>query len=162
MDFFFLMIRPPPRSTRTYTLFPYTPLFRSRSTSPSSRAATGRARSPAPPRRHRRPRARHIVRCRRRRPRSPRPPWRRRVLRPPKSLRSSSSLQIYPRAACPVGFAPCRDAVAVLQRQVDRVPAVTQHPPAAAFQREGPRTPPAPPPPPPPPTPPPPPPPPPP
>src|SRR3546814_18356939 len=27
--FFFLMIRPPPRSTRTYTLFPYTTLFRS-------------------------------------------------------------------------------------------------------------------------------------
>src|SRR3546814_20458345 len=27
---FFLMIRPPPRSTRTDTLFPYTPLFRSR------------------------------------------------------------------------------------------------------------------------------------
>src|SRR3546814_14797890 len=29
MCFFFLMIRPPPRSTRTDTLFPYTPLFRS-------------------------------------------------------------------------------------------------------------------------------------
>src|SRR3546814_2995117 len=27
--FLFLMIRPPPRSTRTYTLFPYTTLFRS-------------------------------------------------------------------------------------------------------------------------------------
>src|SRR3546814_3211704 len=27
--FFFLRIRRPPRSTRTYTLFPYTPLFRS-------------------------------------------------------------------------------------------------------------------------------------
>src|SRR3546814_15928858 len=27
--FFFLMIRRPPRSTRTDTLFPYTPLFRS-------------------------------------------------------------------------------------------------------------------------------------
>src|SRR3546814_7181986 len=27
--FFFLMIRRPPRSTRTYTLFPYTSLFRS-------------------------------------------------------------------------------------------------------------------------------------
>src|SRR3546814_10107126 len=27
--FFFLMIRRPPRSTRTYTLFPYTALFRS-------------------------------------------------------------------------------------------------------------------------------------
>src|SRR3546814_12298184 len=29
MDFFFLMIRRPPRSQRTYTLFPYTTLFRS-------------------------------------------------------------------------------------------------------------------------------------
>src|SRR3546814_4986570 len=29
MFFFFLMIRPPPRSTRTDTLFPYTTLFRS-------------------------------------------------------------------------------------------------------------------------------------
>src|SRR6188474_3823528 len=28
--FFFLMIRRPPRSTRRYTLFPYTTLFRSR------------------------------------------------------------------------------------------------------------------------------------
>src|SRR3546814_4961041 len=28
-DFFFLMIRRPPRSTRTDTLFPYTTLFRS-------------------------------------------------------------------------------------------------------------------------------------
>src|SRR3546814_10427420 len=30
MYFFFLKIRRPPRSTRTYTFFPYTPLFRSR------------------------------------------------------------------------------------------------------------------------------------
>src|SRR3546814_15937468 len=29
-SYFFLMIRPPPRSTRTDTLFPYTTLFRSR------------------------------------------------------------------------------------------------------------------------------------
>src|SRR3546814_15265819 len=29
LSFFFLMIRRPPRSTRTYTLFPYTTLFRS-------------------------------------------------------------------------------------------------------------------------------------
>src|SRR5216110_1253459 len=28
-DFFFLMIRPPPRSTQAHTLFPYTTLFRS-------------------------------------------------------------------------------------------------------------------------------------
>src|SRR3546814_5459708 len=40
MCFFFLMLRRPPRSTRTDTLFPYTTLFRS-STRP-------RARSPAP------------------------------------------------------------------------------------------------------------------
>src|SRR3546814_19677088 len=32
---FFLMIRPPPRSTRTDTLFPYTTLFRSIPTRPS-------------------------------------------------------------------------------------------------------------------------------
>src|SRR3546814_20318619 len=32
--FFFLMIRPPTRSTRTETLFPHTPLFRSREASP--------------------------------------------------------------------------------------------------------------------------------
>src|SRR3546814_10739219 len=30
VEFFFLMIRRPPRSTRTYTLCPYTTLFRSR------------------------------------------------------------------------------------------------------------------------------------
>src|SRR3546814_12630952 len=37
--FFFLMIRRPPRSTRTDTLFPYTTLFRSRQIStPDSRA----------------------------------------------------------------------------------------------------------------------------
>src|SRR3546814_8123583 len=34
--FFFLMIRRPPRSTRTDTLFPYTTLFRSRSTTAPS------------------------------------------------------------------------------------------------------------------------------
>src|SRR3546814_20728944 len=33
MFFFFLMIRRPPRSTRTDTLFPYTTLFRSKSDS---------------------------------------------------------------------------------------------------------------------------------
>src|SRR3546814_4695816 len=41
--FFFLMIRRPPRSTRTDTLFPYTTLFRSR---PSSASRASR-RSPA-------------------------------------------------------------------------------------------------------------------
>src|SRR3546814_655100 len=35
LDFFFLMIRRPPRSTRTDTLFPYTTLFRSRLSTPS-------------------------------------------------------------------------------------------------------------------------------
>src|SRR3546814_13038608 len=43
LHFFFLMIRRPPRSTRTDTLFPYTTLFRS---------GTGRRR-PRPPRRRR-------------------------------------------------------------------------------------------------------------
>src|SRR3546814_13676461 len=36
MIFFFLMIRRPPRSTRTDTLFPYTTLFRSRYASAST------------------------------------------------------------------------------------------------------------------------------
>src|SRR3546814_11884918 len=48
--FFFLMIRRPPRSTRTYTLFPYTTLFRSSlsETRPSllERGAPLRASSP--------------------------------------------------------------------------------------------------------------------
>src|SRR3546814_18388948 len=52
-DFFFLMIRRPPRSTRTDTLFPYTTLFRSQSaTRPrrtkGSRAPSSNASSPAP------------------------------------------------------------------------------------------------------------------
>src|SRR3546814_1610115 len=40
--FFFLMIRRPPRSTRTDTLFPYTTLFRSNPPGAMPRAATGR------------------------------------------------------------------------------------------------------------------------
>src|SRR3546814_11720025 len=36
---FFLLIRRPPRSTRTDTLFPYTTLFRSRRTAPASLSA---------------------------------------------------------------------------------------------------------------------------
>src|SRR3546814_16608482 len=36
MSFFFLMIRRPPRSTRTYTRFPYTTLFRSKATAPQA------------------------------------------------------------------------------------------------------------------------------
>src|SRR3546814_3184053 len=53
--FFFLMIRRPPRSTRTDTLFPYTTLFRSRAIPPSCRIAPARPRtrpsptSPSPP-----------------------------------------------------------------------------------------------------------------
>src|SRR3546814_2335125 len=37
--FFFLMIRRPPKSTRTYTLFPYTTLFRSALSCAASRSA---------------------------------------------------------------------------------------------------------------------------
>src|SRR3546814_8980567 len=39
-SFFFLMIRRPPRSTRTDTLFPYTTLFRSQSASAGAHTAT--------------------------------------------------------------------------------------------------------------------------
>src|SRR3546814_4241467 len=53
MLFFFLMIRRPPRSTRTDTLFPYTTLFRSRaaraSTRPATRSASGPMRAPRVP-----------------------------------------------------------------------------------------------------------------
>src|SRR3546814_1436065 len=54
---FFLMTRPPPRSTRTYTLFPYTALFRSRLYRPVSgnsrfRAPAANIRSRWPARRH--------------------------------------------------------------------------------------------------------------
>src|SRR3546814_1102918 len=38
--FFFLMIRRPPRSTRTDTLFPYTTLFRSQDPAPGRTAGT--------------------------------------------------------------------------------------------------------------------------
>src|SRR6059058_3966655 len=42
--FFFLMLRRPPRSTRRYTLFPYTTLFRShRSRPPATHARGGHA-----------------------------------------------------------------------------------------------------------------------
>src|SRR3546814_20269310 len=43
--FFFLIIRRPPRSTRTDTLFPYTTLFRSRSSRSVRRLATGTRRT---------------------------------------------------------------------------------------------------------------------
>src|SRR3546814_8306404 len=41
--FFFLMIRRPPRSTRTDTLFPYTTLFRSAGRCPAPASTAGRA-----------------------------------------------------------------------------------------------------------------------
>src|SRR3546814_8029098 len=47
-EYFFLMIRRPPRSTRTDTLFPYTTLFRSRTTSDAP-VAPRRANLPAQP-----------------------------------------------------------------------------------------------------------------
>src|SRR3546814_7557224 len=43
MCFFFLMIRRPPRSTRTDTLFPYTTLFRSKTGLPVARASASAA-----------------------------------------------------------------------------------------------------------------------
>src|SRR3546814_10939363 len=39
LGFFFLIIRRPPRSTRTDTLFPYTSLFRAQSANPRHRSA---------------------------------------------------------------------------------------------------------------------------
>src|SRR3546814_7480885 len=48
--FFFLMIRRPPRSTRTDTLFPYTTLFRSRRAAGRCRGDRGGRRNPAPAR----------------------------------------------------------------------------------------------------------------
>src|SRR3546814_11789846 len=45
--FFFLMIRRPPRSTRTDTLFPYTTLFRSRKLRDLSRVPDADPRLPA-------------------------------------------------------------------------------------------------------------------
>src|SRR3546814_2062060 len=47
--FFFLMIRRPPRSTRTDTLFPYTTLFRSRPRRGRCRAAVRRRGRDRPP-----------------------------------------------------------------------------------------------------------------
>src|SRR3546814_7134403 len=46
---FFLMIRRPPRSTRTDTLFPYTTLFRSRGRGARGRGSSRSARSAARP-----------------------------------------------------------------------------------------------------------------
>src|SRR3546814_6875285 len=60
LTFFFLMIRRPPRSTRTDTLFPYTTLFRSFRKGPRRRrrrgqralCSRGRGSIPTKPRRH--------------------------------------------------------------------------------------------------------------
>src|SRR3546814_12589080 len=46
--FFFLMIRRPPRSTRTDTLFPYTTLFRSRRPFTACRVSSPGSPGPAP------------------------------------------------------------------------------------------------------------------
>src|SRR6059058_6451467 len=48
--FFFLMIRRPPRSTRRYTLFPYTTLFRSDDDDLLGRRRRGRGRGRGGPR----------------------------------------------------------------------------------------------------------------
>src|SRR3546814_3363112 len=78
--FFFLMIRRPPRSTRTATLFPYTTLFRSLRAGPAQpHPGSGRA----DPRQHR---ARDR---RRRRPLAPRRARR----RPDRSEEHTSELQ---------------------------------------------------------------------
>src|SRR3546814_9422433 len=53
--FFFLMIRRPPRSTRTDTLFPYTTLFRSWGRVACARCTSTTARPPNPWRPRRRP-----------------------------------------------------------------------------------------------------------
>src|SRR3546814_18605431 len=45
--FFFLMLRRPPRSTRSDTLFPYTTLFRSRAIIPDVRVCAGLDHRPA-------------------------------------------------------------------------------------------------------------------
>src|SRR3546814_6675148 len=59
---FFLMIRPPPRSTRTDTLFPYTTLFRSCNRAPEELASSHQAEQA-----ERRIRRRSCARCNSRR-----------------------------------------------------------------------------------------------
>src|SRR3546814_643999 len=81
--FFFLMIRRPPRSTRTYTLFPYTTLFRSRRRrARASTQARGPGRGPGDGH-DRRSRGRgHRATARAREPRGARRPGPRRGRRP--------------------------------------------------------------------------------
>src|SRR3546814_8184187 len=72
MLFFFLMIRRPPRSTRTDTLFPYTTLFRSSGTTRLSESrAAPRPRPAALIRRSRRPCAGRVGQSVGRRPDGP-------------------------------------------------------------------------------------------
>src|SRR3546814_13980659 len=61
---FFLMIRGPPRSTRTDTLFPYTTLFRSRAVHTADLGAPADPRARRPRRRPPAQRARHRGRAR--------------------------------------------------------------------------------------------------
>src|SRR3546814_17043546 len=70
--FFFLRVRRPPRSTRTTTLFPYTPLVRS--TAISSRRATIAGASKTAADRHLRRLQKSILRCVRLRAGYARPP----------------------------------------------------------------------------------------
>src|SRR3546814_13672854 len=52
IDFFFLMIRRPPRSTRTDTLFPYTTLFRSHRGDPGRGGGMSASAHPRPEQLH--------------------------------------------------------------------------------------------------------------
>src|SRR3546814_2666812 len=95
--FFCLMIRRPPRSTRTDTLFPYTPLFRS-STAPAQLAASvisSRTIGPRPRFPESRPRPCCPFRHSDRRRRPWRPPWQKAepALHPGRSEEHTSELQ---------------------------------------------------------------------
>src|SRR3546814_1910888 len=61
--FFFLMIRRPPRSTRTDTLFPYTTLFRSHHICEATCGRSSRQRHAVPIRRPESQTARHLQEC---------------------------------------------------------------------------------------------------
>src|SRR3546814_3888394 len=107
LSFFFLMIRRPPRSTRTDTLFPYTTLFRS-----FPRGCRRRSPAPAGRARHDRPATD------RRRPGPPAPPQsRRRAHRGDRGSRPQSDGWTRPRVAliAPRAFLPStRRALAAL------------------------------------------------
>src|SRR3546814_731425 len=112
--FFFLMIRRPPRSTRTDTLFPYTTLFRSRRPAAPCAPAPG-ARAPL---RSARPASRCATRAAQARSTSPRPA----VARRAGALAGR-------RARCPVARSPARSACTRHGRPVPR--AASAAPPAA-------------------------------